>query len=158
MKIKTLSLELLRRVDAYWRAANYLSVGQIYLVFVGLSGMHVPPREEAKEGVAKCRAAGIRVVMITGDHPHTATAIARESASLLTTTWLSRVSSWKSCPTTNSDRADNPRKIVRCKRGLKSPDSLRIHSYAESNIADEAWENTSDVAKWNLPAQTEAAS
>ncbi len=48
------------------------------LVFVGLSGMHDPPRPEAQEAVAKCRAAGIRVVMITGDHPHTATAIARE--------------------------------------------------------------------------------
>ncbi len=48
------------------------------LVFVGLSGMHDPPRQEAKQAVAKCRAAGIRVVMITGDHPHTATAIARE--------------------------------------------------------------------------------
>ena len=48
------------------------------LVFVGLSGMHDPPRPEAKEAVAKCRAADIRVVMITGDHPHTAAAIARE--------------------------------------------------------------------------------
>ena len=31
MKTKTLTSELLRRMDAYWRAANYLSVGQIYL-------------------------------------------------------------------------------------------------------------------------------
>jgi Ca2+-transporting ATPase len=48
------------------------------LVFVGLSGMYDPPRQEAKEVVAKCHAAGIRVVMITGNHPETAVAIARE--------------------------------------------------------------------------------
>ncbi|RPI58976.1 MAG: cation-translocating P-type ATPase, partial [Planctomycetaceae bacterium] len=48
------------------------------LVFVGLSGMYDPPRQEAKEAVATCRAAGIRVVMISGDHLQTATAIARE--------------------------------------------------------------------------------
>ena len=48
------------------------------LVFVGLTGMYDPPRPEGQEAVAKCRAAGIRVVMITGDHPDTATAIARE--------------------------------------------------------------------------------
>jgi Ca2+-transporting ATPase len=48
------------------------------MVFVGLAGMYDPPRAEAKEAVAKCHNAGIRVVMITGDHPRTALAIARE--------------------------------------------------------------------------------
>lgn len=48
------------------------------LVFVGLSGMYDPPRPQAKAAIATCQTAGIRVVMITGDHPETAVAIARE--------------------------------------------------------------------------------
>ncbi|MCK7577285.1 MAG: HAD family hydrolase [Chromatiales bacterium] len=47
-------------------------------VFIGLSGMYDPPRSEAKDAIKKCNDAGIRVVMITGDHPDTAAAIALE--------------------------------------------------------------------------------
>jgi Ca2+-transporting ATPase len=45
-------------------------------VFVGIAGMTDPPRKEAYESVLKCRQAGIRTVMITGDHKETAAAIA----------------------------------------------------------------------------------
>jgi Ca2+-transporting ATPase len=48
------------------------------LQFIGLSAIADPPRSESLEAVQKCQHAGIRVIMITGDHPQTAAAIAAE--------------------------------------------------------------------------------
>lgn len=57
------------------RASASLESG---LVFLGLEGMMDPPRREVRGAVRKCRRAGIKTVMITGDHKKTAAAVARE--------------------------------------------------------------------------------
>jgi Ca2+-transporting ATPase len=59
------------------------------MVFIGMVGMVDPPREEVKQAIALCDQAGIRSVMITGDHKLTAVAIARELGLLKNGTALS---------------------------------------------------------------------
>jgi Ca2+-transporting ATPase len=48
------------------------------MVFTGMVGMIDPPRQEARQAIERCQQAGVRAVMITGDHKKTAVAIARE--------------------------------------------------------------------------------
>jgi len=48
------------------------------MILTGLVGLEDPPRPQVPPAIARCRAAGIRVIMVTGDHPHTAVAIGRE--------------------------------------------------------------------------------
>jgi Ca2+-transporting ATPase len=63
---------------AYREAFEDRKLGETGLVFAGLAGMMDPPRDEARTAVDRCLAAGIRPVMITGDHKDTAAAIARD--------------------------------------------------------------------------------
>ena len=61
------------------------------LTFVGMTGMIDPPRTEVREAVRECRQAGIRPVMITGDHPLTALNVARELGIAVSDADMSRV-------------------------------------------------------------------
>jgi calcium-translocating P-type ATPase len=48
------------------------------MILSGLIGLEDPPRVEVPDAIARCASAGIRIIMVTGDHPHTALAIARQ--------------------------------------------------------------------------------
>ena len=73
-----MAADALRVIALAKKQAASLDEAKDNLVFLGLVGMIDPPRAEAKEAVKKCEAAGVKVVMITGDHPITAKAVAGE--------------------------------------------------------------------------------
>jgi Ca2+-transporting ATPase len=64
-------------VDGKIRALSQ-DAAEANITFIGLVGLADPPRPEAKEAIAACRMAGIRPIMVTGDHPLTAKAIAAQ--------------------------------------------------------------------------------
>ena len=70
--------QALRVLAVSSRPAPTIQEGEGNMTFLGLVGMIDPPRPEAKEAIVVCETAGIRPVMITGDHPVTAEAVARE--------------------------------------------------------------------------------
>ncbi|MBI2522903.1 calcium-translocating P-type ATPase, PMCA-type [Candidatus Woesearchaeota archaeon] len=68
----------LRVLGFAFKAVTDESRAEKNLTFVGLQAMIDPPREEVKEAIEKCKKAGIKIVVITGDHEETAKAIAKE--------------------------------------------------------------------------------
>ena len=81
---ESMAKEALRVLGCAYKEIDHLPTKQEIenlendLTFVGMVGMIDPPREEAKKAVEKCKTAGIKTVMITGDHKITATAIAKK--------------------------------------------------------------------------------
>ena len=70
--------EALRVLAVASRSDVHIEIAEQEMTFLGLLGMIDPPRPEAKKAIQTCEEAGIKVVMITGDHPLTAQAVARE--------------------------------------------------------------------------------
>jgi Ca2+-transporting ATPase len=81
---RRMASEALRVLAAASKSSATLETAEHEMTFLGLVGMIDPPRPEAKAAVQTCESAGIKVVMITGDHPLTAQAIARELGILKT--------------------------------------------------------------------------
>ncbi|MCA0458574.1 MAG: cation-translocating P-type ATPase [Chloroflexi bacterium] len=74
LRVLGMSVHRIDNLPAHWTPEEV----EKNMVFVGMEGIIDPPRPEVRDAVAKCRTAGIRPVMITGDHPLTALNIARD--------------------------------------------------------------------------------
>jgi P-type Ca2+ transporter type 2C len=74
--------DALRVLAVARKATNDPKAAETQLTFLGFVGMIDPPRPEAQRAIAACREAGIRTIMITGDHPRTAAAVATQLAIL----------------------------------------------------------------------------
>ncbi|MCY6483707.1 calcium-translocating P-type ATPase, PMCA-type [Clostridium aestuarii] len=79
-QVEKMSFDALRCIAAAYKENNLNQNNKLEenLIFLGIAGMKDPPRPEAGEAVLNCKIAGIRPVMITGDHKNTAYAIAKE--------------------------------------------------------------------------------
>lgn len=78
--IENMSSNALRCIAAAYKDVNSIIKNELEknLIFIGLVGMIDPPRVEVKDAVVKCMEAGIKPIMITGDHKNTAFAIGKE--------------------------------------------------------------------------------
>ncbi len=135
------------------------------LIFLGLTGLLDPPRPEAAEAVKKCRRAGIRTVMITGDHAVTALAIAKQlgiagkSSEAVTGEQLDRIDDrqlCKLCKTASVFARVTPAHKLRIVRAMKQNGEITAMTgdgvndapaVKEANIGVAMGENGTDVTR-----------